>query len=281
MDLFPAGDAYPVRVEFAGDSIESLRRFDPATQRSVATLDQSVRGAPARSLRAARRRRRGRWIGAPSSSSTSSAPGARFVVSEPADIDERLRRSEERLHASRADALERGDAAPPVGEFEVARSTRRRLARGGGDTPARWPSTNRGATTHRPGDAAATGSDARHVACQPAAGFRGRLGDWIAAVRRGREGGDVQVFVAETAGPGGTHRGAAGGARPRRRAGGRGGEDGLRHRARRDRHPVARLPAPGGSAAALRGDRPLRSGALRSVTGAGRSPRRSCRTSGI
>ena len=31
---------YPVRVEFIGDTIESIRRFDPATQRSVATLDR-------------------------------------------------------------------------------------------------------------------------------------------------------------------------------------------------------------------------------------------------
>ncbi|MDQ7778553.1 MAG: transcription-repair coupling factor [Planctomycetota bacterium] len=32
IDLFPLGDACPVRVEFAGDRIESIRLFDPGTQ---------------------------------------------------------------------------------------------------------------------------------------------------------------------------------------------------------------------------------------------------------
>ena len=34
VDVFPAGDLEPVRIEFVGDMVESLRRFDPATQRS-------------------------------------------------------------------------------------------------------------------------------------------------------------------------------------------------------------------------------------------------------
>jgi transcription-repair coupling factor (superfamily II helicase) len=40
VDLFPAGDAEPVRIEFVGDMVESLRRFDPATQRSTSVTDQ-------------------------------------------------------------------------------------------------------------------------------------------------------------------------------------------------------------------------------------------------
>ncbi len=40
LDIFPAGDLMPIRVEFAGDTIESIRRFDPATQRSIETIDQ-------------------------------------------------------------------------------------------------------------------------------------------------------------------------------------------------------------------------------------------------
>src|ERR1019366_1814478 len=39
LDLFPAGEAQPVRLEFIGDTIESMRRYDPATQRSVASID--------------------------------------------------------------------------------------------------------------------------------------------------------------------------------------------------------------------------------------------------
>jgi transcription-repair coupling factor (superfamily II helicase) len=36
VDIFPSGQRLPVRVEFFGDEIESLRAFDPATQRTVA-----------------------------------------------------------------------------------------------------------------------------------------------------------------------------------------------------------------------------------------------------
>jgi transcription-repair coupling factor (superfamily II helicase) len=42
VDVFPAGEAAPVRIDLFGDSIETIRRFDPETQRSgesVARLD--------------------------------------------------------------------------------------------------------------------------------------------------------------------------------------------------------------------------------------------------
>jgi transcription-repair coupling factor (superfamily II helicase) len=40
VDVFPAADTEPVRIEFVGDTVESLRRFDPATQRSTGATDQ-------------------------------------------------------------------------------------------------------------------------------------------------------------------------------------------------------------------------------------------------
>src|SRR5262245_40963597 len=40
VDIFPAGEAQPVRLEFVGDTVESIRRYDPATQRSVESIDQ-------------------------------------------------------------------------------------------------------------------------------------------------------------------------------------------------------------------------------------------------
>jgi transcription-repair coupling factor (superfamily II helicase) len=39
VDVFPAGYARPVRLDFAGDSVESLREFDPASQRSLDPLE--------------------------------------------------------------------------------------------------------------------------------------------------------------------------------------------------------------------------------------------------
>ncbi len=38
VDLFPPGQSLPVRAEFFGDEIESLRSFDPADQRSTGTI---------------------------------------------------------------------------------------------------------------------------------------------------------------------------------------------------------------------------------------------------
>ena len=196
VDLFPAGDAHPVRVEFAGDTIESLRRFDPATQRSVAALDR-VSAVPLRDLFETSPDEAGALDRSAAFCDYVQQAGARFVVSEPADTDESLRRSEERLHASRDDAVARGAAAPPPGDLEVARATAADWLAGAATLSA-LAIDGAGPADGAPADSPR--APARHVACQPAAEFRGRLGDWIADVRRGRDRGDVQVFVAETAG---------------------------------------------------------------------------------
>ena len=39
VDVFPAGQPLPVRIEWFGDEIESLRAFDPANQRGVRAVD--------------------------------------------------------------------------------------------------------------------------------------------------------------------------------------------------------------------------------------------------
>src|SRR3954453_6580048 len=41
VDFYPAGAAIPIRAEFIGDTIESLRTYDPATQRSIEPIDQA------------------------------------------------------------------------------------------------------------------------------------------------------------------------------------------------------------------------------------------------
>lgn len=38
LDIFPPGEDFPVRLDFFGDDIESIRRFDPHTQRSIDRL---------------------------------------------------------------------------------------------------------------------------------------------------------------------------------------------------------------------------------------------------
>jgi transcription-repair coupling factor (superfamily II helicase) len=66
IDLFPPLYAQPVRLEFWGDEVESLRFFDPASQRSQGSLEELlvlpasevILGAPAREHALARRKRR-------------------------------------------------------------------------------------------------------------------------------------------------------------------------------------------------------------------------------
>ncbi len=42
LDVFPPESSYPLRLEFFGDTLESIRRFDPETQRSVGRVDQAL-----------------------------------------------------------------------------------------------------------------------------------------------------------------------------------------------------------------------------------------------
>ncbi len=42
VDCFPAGSSLPVRLEFFGDEIDSLRAFDPADQRTVGAVDSAA-----------------------------------------------------------------------------------------------------------------------------------------------------------------------------------------------------------------------------------------------
>ncbi|GAA3875564.1 transcription-repair coupling factor [Celeribacter arenosi] len=40
IDVFPPGQELPVRLDFFGDELDGLRRFDPATQKTIDTLDE-------------------------------------------------------------------------------------------------------------------------------------------------------------------------------------------------------------------------------------------------
>jgi transcription-repair coupling factor (superfamily II helicase) len=47
MDVWPPGDRFPARIEFFGDEVEMLRRFDPENQRTIQIID-SLLITPAR-----------------------------------------------------------------------------------------------------------------------------------------------------------------------------------------------------------------------------------------
>ena len=42
IDIFPTGEKLPLRVEFFGDEVESIRSFDPLTQRSVDEIERAL-----------------------------------------------------------------------------------------------------------------------------------------------------------------------------------------------------------------------------------------------
>jgi transcription-repair coupling factor (superfamily II helicase) len=176
VDVFPAAAAEPVRIEFVGDTVESLRRFDAATQRSTAATDQ-VHIIPARE----------RFDDENAISVVDFLSGSRrlqIVVSEYGQVEQQAVKVREQLENSARDAAARGHvAALPVEQaFSVWSDLEHRAAAG-----ARLEELALEDETHQ-------------VSCQPALEFRGRVGDWIADIRQARERGDTVLFVADSAG---------------------------------------------------------------------------------
>jgi len=214
VDVFPAGESQPVRLEFIGDTIESLRRYDPSTQRSVETIDQ-VAIIPLRDVLATDRGpQRGSRAGGPDRSATvfdflARASDSRIIVSERDEIDAGVTKFLEQVQHSYEEAIGRREEAPRPDELfaswatieaRLARATS--LARLGISEPS-----DAGGLWERPYPRAPRGHlesrealEPRHVRCQPAIELRGRVADWVSEMRRLREDGETMLFVAATAG---------------------------------------------------------------------------------
>jgi transcription-repair coupling factor (superfamily II helicase) len=187
VDVFPAAEAEPVRIEFVGDMVETIRRFDPASQRSTLPLDQ-LAIVPVREAF-------GTQAGDDADAADAlvplfdflSAGGVRLLVSERDQVQEQAVRVREQLDASHADASGRGRPAlaPPELAFVTWDDLSERLM------PA--PALEELAEGE-------PGSGLREVRCQPALEFHGRLGDWVADIRQARERGDTVLFVADSSG---------------------------------------------------------------------------------
>jgi transcription-repair coupling factor (superfamily II helicase) len=189
VDIFPAGDAEPVRLEFVGDMVESLRRFDPSTQRSTGATDQLL-------IVPVRERFDEEPDSIPLFEFLSAARGLRVVVSEEQYVREQAQKVRDQLESSFADAVARGHVAalPPTQAYVTWTDLEPRLLAGrhleelaidesAPDPGSRIPD-----------------SGVSHVRCQPALEFRGRVNDWIAEIRQARERQDAILFVAESAG---------------------------------------------------------------------------------
>jgi transcription-repair coupling factor (superfamily II helicase) len=182
LDVYPAGEPTPIRIEFVGDSVESIRRFDPATQRSIETLDQ-FQVVPVRES------------GGGSEEALASnifdylraSRASRVVVAEPQDVRAQVEKWTEQLTMSYEQR--QGDKTP-------------------GDRDRRPPA----ALMLSWDDVAASLDQAVvleelaieegpvHVATQPAQEFRGRISDWVAQVKQAHAQGETVLFVASTHG---------------------------------------------------------------------------------
>ena len=185
VDYFPAGADNPIRVEFVGESVESIRRYDPSTQRSIETLDQAA-VIPL----------------------VEKAGLATFFDYLPADRDLSfivLEEEEVTAHATKLAGQIQGSFPEAKAENHQA-PTPEELMIPWEDVAGRLATATRvdqlaigkaGDEAHQTHPSHPTHLD---IACQPAVEFRGRIQEWIAELKRVRERGDAVLFVAGTEG---------------------------------------------------------------------------------
>ena len=193
VDWFPAGADYPIRVEFVGDNVESIRRYDPSTQRSIETVDQAS-VIP---------------LTEKSGSATVFAylPNDRdltFIVREEEDVIAHAAKLVDQVRSSYEEAKEENPTAPAPDELltswaeiadRLASATRLDQLAIDAGSEQQDPAyvLDEGGVRLQP-------DRAHHIACQPAVEFRGRIQEWIAEVKRMRERGDTVLFVAASEG---------------------------------------------------------------------------------
>ena len=233
IDVFPAAEAYPVRLEFVGDTIETMRTYDPSTQRSIAPIDQ-MSIVPLRDVVADDR-------SATLFEYLTRARESQIIVSEPDEVGasaqklaDQVQRSYEQVTGVEQpkdvvvtteewDELSAEDDPEIAAERADLKSRRRRRSARVGPYIQSAPAPNElflpladvdarfaGATTLSQlglDEAPATshpspgaGLRAHRVRSQPTVEFHGRVPDWVAEIRRLRDDGDTTVFVAQTAG---------------------------------------------------------------------------------
>ena len=178
VDFFPAGAREPIRLEFIGDTIESIRSYDPATQRSTVPLDQAAI-APLQELVV--------QSDTPDRSATAFdhlwAQGRPIVlVSEPDEVRSHGEKTTEQIQRSYEEATARGNRVSSPSDLVLA-----------WDEVSPWFAEGTALET-------LSVEESYHIACQPALEFAGRVTDWVAEIRRSRELGETAVFVANSPG---------------------------------------------------------------------------------
>jgi transcription-repair coupling factor (superfamily II helicase) len=203
VDIFPAGETNPVRLEFIGDTIETLRTYDPSTQRSIAAIDQ-VAIVPLRDVLQDDR-------SATVFDHLSRAKGSRIIVSERDEVEAHATKLLENLRHSFDEALSRREQPLPLSElFADWTVIEERLAQAthvaelglDDDAPAadETESSNAGGAQLTAREPSLKALPAHRVRSQPAVELKGRVADWVAEIRRLRDDGETMLFVAATAG---------------------------------------------------------------------------------
>ena len=180
VDFFPAGGDEPIRLEFIGDTIESIRAYDPASQRSTQPLDQAAI-VPLQELLSE--------TDEPDRSATAfdylwTGGHPAVFVSEPDEVTAQGQKIAAQILTSYNEAIGKGTRVPVPSSLVLT-----------WEEAAAWL---HGATALQ---ALSIGEgDAGAIACQPTLEFSGRIPDWVAEVRRGKELGDTIIFIANSPG---------------------------------------------------------------------------------
>jgi transcription-repair coupling factor (superfamily II helicase) len=188
VDFFPAGARQPLRLEFMGDTVESIRTYDPTTQRSTAVLDQAAI-APLQELITTDEEDERKDRSATAFDYLWSGQRPLVLVSEPDEVHAQGEKLTQQIAASYEEAVAKGVPATPPAQLIVEWEDARR-----------WLENATLLETLEIGQDGEGSSSSHHVSCQPAMEFNGRVQDWAAEIRRGRERGDTILFIANTAG---------------------------------------------------------------------------------
>src|SRR6266550_1630344 len=165
IDVYPSTDDHPVRIEWVGDEIESVRVFDPESQRTVRERSE-ITILPARAG------------GEPGVLLPDLVPDAVWVLDEPDELERQARSLYEQAAAAhrRAEEAERISPAPPIpfatwDELAARLGARRSVAM---------------STLHRPprGEAVEILFGAVESFAGQMEGLTQQLREWVAAGRR-------------------------------------------------------------------------------------------------
>jgi transcription-repair coupling factor (superfamily II helicase) len=200
VDFYAAGARQPIRLEFVGDTIESLRTYDPGTQRSIEPIDQA-QIVPLQELLATTESRGFRLQAEGGSHETfgdAETPDrsatfadyladaqATLLVSEPDEVKAAIVKLREQLEASYSEAVRKSQPAMEPAMLVI-----------GWEDVAPVLATATSLETLTLG----TEDSVRHISSQPAMEFSGRIPDWVGELRTARQAGETVVFVAHSQG---------------------------------------------------------------------------------